>query len=181
MTPFANPSYGNVFSIFNSNLNYSIIYKLLGLGGGKANLYLNFITNNLKPYIDQKFRTKPGREFTGIMGSSLGGLFSFYAGLKSQETFSKIGVFSPSFWYSDEIYNFALNTNKQYDDIKFYFMCGGSESQSMVPDMNKTVNMMKANGFDKTKSVVQTDGNHQEWFWKREYPAAYNYLFQNLS
>jgi predicted alpha/beta superfamily hydrolase len=113
------------------------------------------------------------------MGSSLGGLFSFYAGLKGQETFSKIGVFSPSFWYSDEIYNFALNTTKQYDDIKFYFMCGGSESQSMVPDMNKMVNIMKANGFDKTKSVVQPDGNHQEWFWKREYPAAYNYLFQN--
>ncbi len=111
------------------------------------------------------------------MGSSLGGLFSFYAGLKSQKIFSKIGVFSPSFWYNDEIYNFALSTVKEYDDIKIYFMCGGSESQSMVPDMNKMVNLMRDKGFGKIKSVIQTDGNHQEWFWKREFPAAYDYLF----
>ena len=70
-------------------------------------MYLDFLLNDLKPYIDRNFRTKSGRDFTGIMGSSLGGLFSFYAGLKYQNIFSKIGVFSPSFWFSDEIYTFA--------------------------------------------------------------------------
>jgi predicted alpha/beta superfamily hydrolase len=69
-------------------------------GGGKGDLYLDFLINNVKPYVDDKFRTKKQREFTGIMGSSLGGLFSFYAGLKYQDIFSKIGVFSPSFWFS---------------------------------------------------------------------------------
>jgi len=78
LTPFANNTYG----------------------GGKGDLYLDFLINNVKPYVDEKFRTKTQREFTGIMGSSLGGLFSFYAGLKHQNIFSKIGVFSPSFWFS---------------------------------------------------------------------------------
>ena len=58
-------------------------------------------------------------------------------------------------------------------------MCGGSESQSMVPDMSKMVDKLHTKGFNKMKSVVQQDGNHQEWFWKREFPAAYDYLFLN--
>jgi hypothetical protein len=43
------------------------------LGGGKGDLYLNFLVNNVKPYVDAHFRTKPQREFTSVFGSSLGG------------------------------------------------------------------------------------------------------------
>ena len=154
-------------------------FENINYGGGKADLFADFIINNLKPYIDLRFRTKVSRDFTGIMGSSLGGLFSFYAGLKYQNVFSKIGIFSPSFWFSDEIYTFASDMSQEYDNFKLYFMCGGSESQSMVPDMNKMVDKLRLRGFNKIKSLVQPDGNHQEWFWKREFPASYDYLYLN--
>ena len=146
-------------------------------GGGRGNDYLNFLLNDLKPYIDQRFRTKPGRDFTGIMGSSLGGQFSFYAGLKYQNVFSKIGIFSPSFWFSYELYTFALSKSQEYDNLKLYFMCGGSEYESMAPNMNDMVDKLRSRGFNKIKSLVQPDGNHQEWLWRREFPAAYEYLF----
>ena len=133
--------------------------------------------NDVKPYIDQNFRTKPGRDFTGIMGSSLGGQFSFYAGLKYQNIFSKIGIFSPSFWFSDELFTFASTKIQEYDNLKLYFMCGGQEYASMVPNMNAMIEKLRLQGFNKIKSLVQQDGNHQEWFWKREFPAAYDYLF----
>ncbi len=45
----------------------------------KADHYLKFLTRELKPYIDQTYRTLPGREDTFIMGSSMGGLISLYA------------------------------------------------------------------------------------------------------
>lgn len=44
-----------------------------------ADHYLTFLVNELKPYIDQHFRTKADRRNTFLMGSSMGGLVSLYA------------------------------------------------------------------------------------------------------
>ncbi|MEP6514495.1 MAG: alpha/beta hydrolase-fold protein, partial [Parafilimonas sp.] len=63
-------------------------------GGGEGDEYIDFIISTLKPYIDGHFRTLPTRENTGIMGSSMGGLISWYGGLAHQDVFSKVGVFS---------------------------------------------------------------------------------------
>src|SRR5438067_3163560 len=49
--------------------------------GGKADLYGRFIVEELKPFIDHRYRTMAGPEFTGLGGSSLGGLVSFYLGM----------------------------------------------------------------------------------------------------
>ncbi len=155
LTPYSNPQYG----------------------GGKADLYLDFLVNNLKPYVDSQFRTKPERQFTGIAGSSLGGLFSFYAGLKNQNIFSKVGIFSPSFWYSSQIYDFALNTPKQYEDFKMYFYCGGRESESMVSDMLNMMNVLSLKSYSKMKSSVASDGQHNEYFWRNEFPNLYEWLY----
>ena len=51
-----------------------------GLGGMPlSDAYLQFLTGELKPFIDSHYRTRPGRESTTIMGSSMGGLISLYA------------------------------------------------------------------------------------------------------
>jgi hypothetical protein len=49
------------------------------VGGGKGDAYLDFIVDTLKPQIDRRFRTERGRQHTGIVGSSMGGLISLYA------------------------------------------------------------------------------------------------------
>ena len=49
--------------------------------------YLEFIVQTLKPFIDSKYRTKKGVEFTSIAGSSLGGLISYYALIKYPTVF----------------------------------------------------------------------------------------------
>jgi predicted alpha/beta superfamily hydrolase len=41
--------------------------------------YLRFIVSELKPFVDRRYRTRPGRESTFVMGSSMGGLISLYA------------------------------------------------------------------------------------------------------
>lgn len=47
--------------------------------GLHADDYLKFLTNELKPFIDEKYRTLTGPQDTSIMGSSMGGLISLYA------------------------------------------------------------------------------------------------------
>lgn len=44
-----------------------------------SDAYLRFLVDELKPFIDATYRTRPGRDDTLIMGSSLGGLISLYA------------------------------------------------------------------------------------------------------
>jgi predicted alpha/beta superfamily hydrolase len=153
-------------------------------GGGAGEKYINFLVETLKPYIDSNYRTLSDRENTAIMGSSVGGLISFYAGLAYPNIFSKIGIFSPSFWFTDSCYLMARKTPKQFD-LKMYFLAGGKESSSInvIKDCEDMIDSLKLSGYtnDELLMVSKADGQHSEWFWKREFPAAYKWLFNLTS
>jgi predicted alpha/beta superfamily hydrolase len=68
---------------------------------GLAGIYGQFLIEELKPFIDQKYRTKPEAEFTGLGGSSLGGLATLAMGIFFSETFRRLIVMSPSIWWDD--------------------------------------------------------------------------------
>src|SRR5207247_9438473 len=68
---------------------------------GLARIYGQFLIEELKPYIDKKYRTKPEAEFTGLGGSSLGGLATMAMGILFSETFTRLIVMSPSIWWDD--------------------------------------------------------------------------------
>lgn len=146
-------------------------------GGGKADLYLDFLLNNVKPYIDLKFRTKPQREHTFIGGSSLGGLFSFYAGIKNQEVFGRTLVFSPSFWYCESfIFLFASDSPPRYDDFRIYFYGGGNEGRNMVNNIVRMESQLRNEGYKHVKYTIDMAGEHHEDFWGRQFTAAYKWL-----
>jgi predicted alpha/beta superfamily hydrolase len=153
-------------------------------GGGNADAYLDFIVSTLKPYVDSKYRTKISKKNTAIMGSSFGGLVSFYAVLKYPETFGKAGVFSPSFWFSEEIFTFTKQAKKS--KAKLYFLCGDSEgdetdSPLMVNNMNRMIELMSDNRCDclhLTKTKVVKDGKHNENMWSQQFGAAVQWLMK---
>ncbi len=70
-------------------------------GGGDGPLYRAFLENTLKPAIDKTYRTLPKCEDTAIMGSSMGGLFSFFAAWSRPRVFGKAACLSSSFWWSE--------------------------------------------------------------------------------
>lgn len=69
---------------------------LLGLYGGEplSDGYLRFLVEDLKPFIDVTYRSRPGRDDTVIMGSSMGGLISLYALMKHPDVFGAAGCIS---------------------------------------------------------------------------------------
>jgi alpha-glucosidase len=155
-------------------------YSNAKYGGGGGKLYLKFITEILKPYIDSHYRTKTEREFTGIMGSSLGGLISFYGGIAFDKYFGRIGVLSPSFWFSPKIYQIAKKYKVKNENTKLYFLVGGQESKYLVEQTQEMYQIMLEAGLKENehlKFIVHHEGQHAEWFWKREFAAAYKYLF----
>ncbi len=153
-------------------------FKNAEYGGGKADAYLEFIVKTLKPYVDQHYRTKVKAKDTCLFGSSLGGLTSFYGALKYPEVFGKAGVFSPSFWFSDEIYKYVEGKGKI--KTKIYFLCGDNESKDMVPDLNKMDKLLdekRCYCLKLTKKAIIKDGQHNEKLWCEGFEGAYKWLF----
>ena len=63
-------------------------------GPSIADAYLRFIVSELKPRIDAEFRTRPDRDHTSIMGSSMGGLISLYAMGEYPDVFGRAAAVS---------------------------------------------------------------------------------------
>ncbi len=70
---------------------------------GLAKKYGRFLIEELKPYIDKTYRTKTEAEFTGLAGSSLGGLLTMCLGLWFPHIFSRLAVMSPSIWWDRQV------------------------------------------------------------------------------
>ena len=151
-------------------------------GGGDGDLYMEFIVETLKPYIDQHYLTLPAREYTGIMGSALGGLISHYGALKYQDVFSKAGIFSPSFWFSDSVYSFTSAAGRQ-DAMRIYLMCGGGEGQGTINDMMDMQDTLLQAGFpqDEISLTVIPGGQHNETLWSQDFGNAYKWLYASFT
>lgn len=143
-------------------------------GGGNADAYLQFLINTLKPHVDATYRTLPGKENTGIIGSSLGGLVSFYAAFKYPDTFSKIGVFSPSLWFSEEIYELVKNSEIPKDQ-EMYMLAGTDESEEMVSEIEKMQELLLEKGWsaENLKLKFVDGGKHNEELWRTNFEEAY--------
>lgn len=154
-------------------------------GGGEGDRYADFLANTLKPYIDRTYRTKPGPESTGIMGSSMGGLISLTAALRHPDVFGRVGVFSPSLWFSDSVWTAARAGVASGARPHFYFVSGGSEGPPADPgvvvrDQQRMIDTLTAAGWTVGTDLqpsAPNDGKHSEWFWRREFPPAYRWLF----
>ncbi|HSN47311.1 MAG TPA: alpha/beta hydrolase-fold protein [Flavobacterium sp.] len=155
-------------------------YKNAKYGGGNADNYLEFIVETLKPVIDAKYRTKNNIRNTAIMGSSLGGLVSYYAILKYPKVFGKAGIFSPSFWFNrKEITELTEKTTKL--KTKIYFLCGDSEGDAdVVADLNNINNLVsekRCGCLNLTRKKIVKGGQHNEKLWRDGFVNAYLWLF----
>jgi len=66
----------------------------VAIGDMRADAYMGFLVEELKPFIDDRYRTLPGRDDTLAMGSSMGGLVSLYAIAEYPRVFGGVGAIS---------------------------------------------------------------------------------------
>lgn len=158
-------------------------WKNARYGGGEGDAYVDFLAKTLKPYVDRHYRTRADADHTGILGSSMGGLISLYAGLKHPEVFGRVGVFSPALWFSPAIFSYAAAADPRRPRARFYFVTGAREGvapEVYVRDQGRMVEALAALGCRRgteLSAAVRPDGEHAEWFWRREFPVAYQWLF----
>jgi predicted alpha/beta superfamily hydrolase len=144
--------------------------------------YANFIVRTLKPYIDKNYQTKPEAQFTGIGGSSMGGLISLYTGLMYPETIGRLMILSPSLWVSQKIY-FDIEEFFKPINSKIYLYGGGKEGKYMIPSLQKVQEVIDNQEFNSDKIAIKIStnakGTHSEKDWGVEFPKALNWLFSN--
>ena len=147
-------------------------------GGGKGAIYVDFIVKTLKPYIDDQYRTKKQQKHTGLMGSSLGGLISYYGGLQYPKTFGKIGALSTSFWYSENVVDFTQEKGN-LKNVKLFLLVGGKEGDDTDKDTQKMEKLLLKTGFKpkNLKTKINPEGKHNEAFWRSEFSAIVSWLY----
>ena len=149
-------------------------------GGGNGDLYLRMLIEELKPRVDAELRTLSGPADTVLMGSSLGGLISAYAGVHQAGTFGCIGAMSPSVWWDGRVLLTQLPQTTAPRPVRVYVDSGDSgPSNDGVTDTADLVVAYRALGYsDGTtlKYVVQQGATHTESAWASRLPGALEFL-----
>lgn len=163
-------------------INEYLPYYHPRFGQGKGTFYIQFMTEKLIPFINEKYRTLTDFENTGIGGSSMGGLISLHAGLSNPGVFGKLMIFSPSLWISKKIFK-STKSFSPLEKAKLYLYSGGKESAEHLPNTRELGNiinekMEKGHQIDFHFSINE-EGNHSEVHWRKEFPKAIKWLFYN--
>lgn len=146
----------------------------------KGEAFADFVVNTLKPIIDSMYRTLPQREFTGIAGSSMGGVESMYMVVKYNDVFSKAGIFSPAFWTSKNNYTY-VEENRIDKPTQIYFLAGALEGENfeVVTDTKQMIDILlnQNNSNINTRFIMQSTGRHTESFWRDEFFEMFEWLY----
>lgn len=92
--------------------------------------YGESLLGEVKPRIDQEFRTLPGPLKTGVMGSSLGGVVSFFLSWQWPDVFGGAACLSSTFGYRDDLLQRVLSEERR--DARFYLDSGWPEDNYEV-------------------------------------------------
>lgn len=148
--------------------------------GGKANASLDFIANELKPWIDKRFRTKTDAANTGLGGSSFGAVLTLHAGLTKPNVFGKLLAMSPSLWIDNGHFNRAYAKPASRPAVRLWVDMGAQEGPQVVNLFNDFTKVLERKGWRKNRdfrAVVEPRGEHNEFAWARRMPLALTYLF----
>lgn len=146
-------------------------------GGGKGDLYLDFLIENVVPFVKQQdYRILTDRENLGILGSSLGGLISCYGAWTRGSVYSKGGCMSSSFWWDERNFNLDILTNYPPPPVEtFYLDSGDCCPKPFSDDRYQTEavrNHMEDLGFrlnDNLFYYLDEGGQHNEYYWGRRF------------
>lgn len=159
--------------------------KLLGQEssptGGKGAPYIEFIVNELKPFIDQKYRTLEDR--TAMAGLSLGGLISTYAACRYPQIFKNIAIFSSGFYRNqEEIENLLIRSDLSPIE-SFYLDCGTKEAgdkeyiNTEVLSSNTAIYEILKKKISNIRFEIIDDAEHNYMFFRNRVPSIFTSLY----
>jgi predicted alpha/beta superfamily hydrolase len=177
-----------IVGIYNNSdrINEYTPYKDKNFGGGKGNLYLEFIINQVKPFIEKEYRISKGRNNTAIGGSSLGGLISLYAILKYQDLFSKSAVISPALYWdnsaiitetSETVFNKPVNIWLDGGTNEGVVKNGYNTFSKLVSECKKAEKILTEKKNVECKLKIYDGAGHHESYWAKRMHEILIYFY----
>jgi len=152
-------------------------------GGGGA-CYAQFVIDELKPYVDAHYRTRPDRDHTGTGGASLGGLIALYLGFSQPQVFGRIMAMSPSLWWDRRELLQRLRTDTRLLPLKIWLDAGTDEGGGTLQNLRMLKNALLRRGWrhgEDLRYVEAQGARHTEPAWAARAGAALEFLFPAVS
>lgn len=149
-------------------------------GGGRAADYVRMIREELKPLVDEKYRTRADE--TAVGGSSLGGLVSLYAALEAPDLFSAAAVMSPSVWWNARAILTHVDAFAHESRPRMWVDIGLREGAEAVSDARLLRERLRAHGWRDTdlRYVEDRRADHSEAAWAGRAQQVLEFLFPPL-
>lgn len=135
----------------------------------KADRYLEFLVDELKPFVDSTYSTQPDPSHTYLMGSSMGGLISMYAVSEYPEVFGGAACLSTHWVGTSELDTIIPMAIEKYlsanlpppKNHKLYFDHGTATLDSLYPPYQ-----------DRIDQIMHDKGYTRENWMSREFEGA---------
>ncbi len=151
---------------------------------GTGQIFMRWVTDELKPVIDSELRTLPGREYTGIGGSSMGGLMAYYSIVRHNDVFSKAACISSSFGFCyDALHEEIEKSGMLLPDTRVYMSWGSKESGRKPGLVQYTCSNLEFSHLLTERGAVtypylQEYGGHCEADWEKQNGIYMPFLWQ---
>lgn len=167
--------------------------------GAKADLYTEFITTELLPFIT-KHTGIEHFETTAFAGFSLGGLTALDVAWNNPALFDKIGAFSASFWWrskdltkgytaDDRIMHSVIKNTPGKPDLKFWLQTGTKDETAdrnkngIIDSIDDTIDVIKEllhKGYERPADIQYLEvlgGEHNTDTWGKAMPKFLQWAF----
>ena len=170
--------------------------------GWKAKSYSSFILFQLLPYLRKRYGLFLKPELSAFAGFSLGGLSAMDIAWRHPESFSKVGVFSGSFWWrstqpddrypdADRIMHFLVGTGSFKPGMQFWFQAGTHDEEcdcnnngviDAIDDTLDLMHVLRAKGYTErdVKYVEIAGGEHNFDTWSKVFPEFLEWCFPGI-
>ena len=145
---------------------------------GMLRQYGRFLIEELKPFIDRKYRTRPDAGSTGLGGSSLGGLATLTLGLWFPNVFTRLMVMSPSIWWDDCAIYGMVDELEEKLPLKIWLDTGTQEpGWERARDLRDRLVGRGWRLFDDLQYFEAEGAGHSEGAWAARVDPALRFLF----
>ena len=149
---------------------------------GLAREYGKFLIEELKPYIDKRYRTKREASSTGLGGSSLGGLVTLAIGILFPHAFTRLIVMSPSIWWDDFAIYRLVDMIEEKPPLKIWLDTGTAEpGWEQARELRDRLMEKKWRRYDDLQYMEVEGADHSEAAWAARVDPALRFLFPPIT
>lgn len=142
--------------------------------GGKTDLYCEFISTTVLPYLEKRFSFS----HYAMLGSSAGATATLYYAARKDPRIKAYGLFSAPLFVSPAAFDKFLSESTFDKDASYYVYCGGNETEDIgeyskiIPDLyvdsaHILIKSLRRGGATKIRATFENEAVHDEVCWRK--------------